>query len=186
MNASTRRIAPIPEPAGAKQARVAAQTPAAARASRPSANRPDIDHTPAMPSLGAEAWPWYVVSPVAPANAAEGADAASAVWPLATELYRAARRRQAAFLGDMIAAAMRAAGDGVRKALAGYRSYRRARATHEALQSLDDRTLRDLGLARDEIRSVAAEMAGEAERSRRLARRTYPVRPSLFGLLFGP
>lgn len=41
-----------------------------------------------------------------------------------------------------------------------------AAATYESLRSLDDRSLRDLGLDRMELRSAAAEAAGQAERTR--------------------
>jgi len=41
-----------------------------------------------------------------------------------------------------------------------------AAATYESLGSLDDRSLRDLGLDRMELRSAAAEAAGQAERTR--------------------
>jgi hypothetical protein len=37
---------------------------------------------------------------------------------------------------------------------------------YDALQQLDDHTLRDLGFDRNEIRSVAAEVTGEAEYTR--------------------
>jgi uncharacterized protein YjiS (DUF1127 family) len=179
MNASTQRIAPTLERPDALQTRVSRGV------RRLPTSRPRGDSTHVMPPLGEEAWPWHVVAAIAPANASKAADATS-VPPLSMELYHEARLRQAAFLGDVIAWAIRAAGAGIRKALADYRRYRRSRATYEALRSLDDRTLHDLGFARDEIRSVAAEMAGETEHSRRLARPTYPARPSLFQLLLGP
>jgi uncharacterized protein YjiS (DUF1127 family) len=44
---------------------------------------------------------------------------------------------------------------------------RRARATYEVLRYLDARTLRDLGLTRSEVGSVAARVSGRAERARR-------------------
>lgn len=43
---------------------------------------------------------------------------------------------------------------------------RRAKQTHDALASLDDRMLRDLGLTRAEIGSISAEIAGLSERTR--------------------
>jgi uncharacterized protein YjiS (DUF1127 family) len=45
---------------------------------------------------------------------------------------------------------------------------RQARAVRAAFGELDAHTLRDLGLDRSEIGSLAAEVTGEAERTRRL------------------
>jgi hypothetical protein len=47
-----------------------------------------------------------------------------------------------------------------------YRQRRIAAETYEMLGTLDDRSLRDLGLDRMELRSAAAEAAGQAERTR--------------------
>ncbi len=40
------------------------------------------------------------------------------------------------------------------------------RTTIQALSSLDEHTLRDIGISRGEITSVAAELTGRAQRSR--------------------
>ncbi|HQR20933.1 MAG TPA: DUF1127 domain-containing protein [Burkholderiaceae bacterium] len=56
--------------------------------------------------------------------------------------------------------------DAAHRALASWRRARDAHATYRALSRLDARTLRDVGLDRSELRSVAAELAGEADRSR--------------------
>jgi uncharacterized protein YjiS (DUF1127 family) len=50
--------------------------------------------------------------------------------------------------------------------LSQWRRRRRAAQVRRELQSLDDRTLRDIGVARAEIGSISAEVAGLAERSR--------------------
>jgi uncharacterized protein YjiS (DUF1127 family) len=47
--------------------------------------------------------------------------------------------------------------------LAAWHRQRTDRATVDTLQALDERTLRDLGLHRSEIRGVAAEIGGQAE-----------------------
>ena len=52
------------------------------------------------------------------------------------------------------------------EALAAWRRHRAARVTEVALHELDDRALRDLGLDPSEIRSVAGEVAGLADRTR--------------------
>jgi uncharacterized protein YjiS (DUF1127 family) len=49
-----------------------------------------------------------------------------------------------------------------------YCKRREAQTTRAALEALDDRVLLDLGFARSEIESVAAEASGEAERTRAL------------------
>ena len=61
---------------------------------------------------------------------------------------------------------VRAAAHAVRDAFAAWRRLRHAKATRDALASLDDRMLRDLGIARGEIGSMSAEVAGQAERTR--------------------
>jgi len=53
-----------------------------------------------------------------------------------------------------------------------WRQRRLAWATYKSLRGLDARTLRDIGLDRSEMRSVSAEIAGEADRTRMQALRT--------------
>ena len=68
--------------------------------------------------------------------------------------------------GSALINIVRAIGGFATKAIARWQRYRRARSVREALAGLDDRMLRDLGFCRDEIASVAAEYAGDAERTR--------------------
>ena len=69
-------------------------------------------------------------------------------------------------VGERIAAAIRALGAAAREARARYQRIRHARAVCAALRGLDDHILRDLGIDRSEISSVAAEAAGHAEITR--------------------
>lgn len=55
----------------------------------------------------------------------------------------------------------------IRQAMARFQRHRAARHTERALAALDDRTLRDLGLYRCELSSVAAH-ADDPRRARRL------------------
>ncbi len=86
--------------------------------------------------------------------------------PTSYELYHAARAHCSFTLGEIIVALMQALAAFARQSLARHRQRRRARSTYDALRQLDDRTLRDLGFDRSEIRSVAAEIAREVERTR--------------------
>jgi len=131
-----------------------------------------------------DAWPWDCCAIEPSRFEHEMSDINASAWPLSYGLYQEAQRRRTAFLGDLIAAGIRGICAVVLRACARYRQSRQARATYEALHQLDDRSLRDLGFVRDEIGSVAAEVAGEAEHTRRLARLTYPAHPSLFELPF--
>jgi uncharacterized protein YjiS (DUF1127 family) len=63
---------------------------------------------------------------------------------------------------ELVRAIAAAVGD----AFTAWRRMRRAKATRDALATLDDRMLRDLGIARDEIGSISAEVAGQVERTR--------------------
>lgn len=65
----------------------------------------------------------------------------------------------------------------VRDTWAGWRDRRQIHATRVALMKLDDQTLRDIGMMRAEIESVAAETHGgvATTRSRLLARGGPPV-----------
>jgi uncharacterized protein YjiS (DUF1127 family) len=77
----------------------------------------------------------------------------------AAGLHRTARLARSLVIGNVIAAALASLVASLRRAGERYRAYRIARETRDALGSLDDRTLRDLGYHRSEIGSVAAEVA---------------------------
>jgi uncharacterized protein YjiS (DUF1127 family) len=87
---------------------------------------------------------------------------------LTIEVRSARSASLAAILATLIAAANSAA----HRLHASWMRARSARATYRALRELDARTLRDLGLDRSEMRSVAAEIAGESDRTRAQALRT--------------
>ena len=80
--------------------------------------------------------------------------------------FRGSRIESARELGEIIAAAIGTVVAIARRMRARYRRQREARAVRDALHSLDDHALRDLGFHRSEIGSIAAEMTGTAERTR--------------------
>ena len=87
-------------------------------------------------------------------------DAPIAPWtapsiPTALDLHRKARAMRPQAIAHFLAALAAL----LRRVRARYRAYRVARETYAALRSLDDRGLRDLGLDRSEIASVATEVA---------------------------
>jgi len=81
-------------------------------------------------------------------------------------MHHTVRAHHSFTLGTIIIAVIQAAGAIARRAHARHRQRRQAMATHHALRQFDDRMLRDLGFDRSEIRSVAAEVTGEAEYTR--------------------
>ena len=85
----------------------------------------------------------------------------------AVPLYAAARTQRARAIGQTIAGAVRTLASALRRLVADYRRHSLERATARALAALDARALRDIGLDRSEIRSVARELAqGRPTRSR--------------------
>jgi len=89
--------------------------------------------------------------------------------PSSYERHQAARRLRARLLGRLIGRAGRGTVALLREMGERYRAHREARLAYDALRGLDDRALRDLGLDRSEIGSLSAEVAGIAERTRRLS-----------------
>ena len=78
---------------------------------------------------------------------------------------------------DTLVAVARAAVRTLRVALVRWRQRRRARMTDEALSGLDDRALRDLGLDRSEISSVATGIGRRGDSTRA---RMWQVRQQLY------
>ena len=86
--------------------------------------------------------------------------------PSTFQLHAAARAHRSGQWGCLASAILHAARSLLRRFAAAWRSRRLAKQSYTALQSLDARTLRDMGLDRSEITSIAAEIAGQAERTR--------------------
>jgi len=111
----------------------------------------------------------------ATANGFGDARADAQVMPQGPDAYRLtleARSERSASLAAILATLAAAVALAVRRLHASWSMARSARATCRALRQLDVRTLHDLGLDRSEMRSVAAEIAGESDRTRIQALRT--------------
>jgi uncharacterized protein YjiS (DUF1127 family) len=74
------------------------------------------------------------------------------------------------YVPTLFLGAIRALHAAMRETWIHYVQRRHESATREALRRLDDLTLRDLGIRRAEVDSVAAEAAGTAECTRRRLR----------------
>ena len=122
------------------------------------------------PAISAEAWARHALAANGFGDGAAVGDGAIAdagsARPTSYELYHDARAYRSFTLGEIIVALMQAVAAIARQALARYAQHQRARSMYDALRQLDDRTLRDLGFDRSEIRSVVAELAGKAECTR--------------------
>jgi uncharacterized protein YjiS (DUF1127 family) len=97
---------------------------------------------------------------------------ASFARPTSYQVHQAALAHRSFTLGEIVVAAIQAAGAIARRAYARRRQRRRTTAIYNALRELDHRTLRDLGFDGSEIRSIAAEVTGEAAYTRARALRT--------------
>lgn len=86
--------------------------------------------------------------------------------PTGGQLDHEAHAHRLLRLLQSVEATLRAVGAAARRMHAKWKQRQQARATYVALGGLDARTLRDLGFDRSEIRSVAAEVAGETDSTR--------------------
>jgi hypothetical protein len=82
------------------------------------------------------------------------------------ETHAAASGHQTYAIGEVVSGTLRAVEAYMRRVAERYRRMQEAQAVYEALDGLDDHTLRDLGFDRSELASVAAEVGGMAERTR--------------------
>jgi uncharacterized protein YjiS (DUF1127 family) len=111
----------------------------------------------------------------ASANGFGDARAVAQVMPEGPDAYRLAidaRAARSASLAAILATLVAAVSAAGHRVYASWSRARSARATYRALRELDTRTLHDLGLDRSEMRSMAAEIAGESDRTRVQALRT--------------
>jgi uncharacterized protein YjiS (DUF1127 family) len=86
-------------------------------------------------------------------------------------LRAAAQDHRSASLAAIARAIVGAVGDALRAGLQRWREQRELRRTYLALSDLDARTLKDIAVGDQEIGSIAAELAGRAERTRVHAQR---------------
>jgi uncharacterized protein YjiS (DUF1127 family) len=84
----------------------------------------------------------------------------------AIELRTAAQLQRSATFWAICVAIGGAIGAALRGLARRWRQWRELRRTYEALAELDARTLKDLGFGDHEAGSIAAELAGRAERTR--------------------
>jgi uncharacterized protein YjiS (DUF1127 family) len=136
-------------------------TPAGSGADRPDGNVRHDGWTPAM---------WRMIVDFDVDGAAANADDPLDPWPPSAALMQAARTRRAEAIGRLLRDSAHRLRDAVARVVFRYRRRRHARAITAALTGLDDPTLRDLGIHRSEIGSVAAEATGEAEQTRTITR----------------
>ena len=91
---------------------------------------------------------------------------------LSARLEAAARAHRAGITAELVAAAWDRLAATARRWAAAWQRRRDLRATYLALRGLDDRTLRDLGMSRGEILSVAMDLDRDDETRRLRAARS--------------
>ena len=110
---------------------------------------------------GVESWPPHAIAANDLDDVAASPSTSSAPGG-SYELHRAARAYRSLMLGSIIVAAIQAVVAIARRAYARHRQRQRASAIYDVLRKVDDRTLRDIGVDRGEIWSVATEKSGKA------------------------
>src|SRR4029453_8482854 len=118
----------------------------------------------------------YLVQPVLPIGVASNADEFDAAARRASHFSEVADVALAvpngsATLVEILVAIASSAAAEAKRLHATWRRSRDAHATYLTLRSLDERTLKDVGLHRSELRSAAAKLASEVDRSRTQAGR---------------
>jgi uncharacterized protein YjiS (DUF1127 family) len=97
---------------------------------------------------------------------------ATASRPDAIEPHAAALQHRIASFWSICIAIGAAIGAALHKSAVRWGEWREMRRTYSALSQLDERTLKDIGFGDHEAGSIAAELAGRAERTRVHALRT--------------
>ena len=139
-------------------------SPAPGHARKPASN--DTNFLRTSPQDGElDAWARRAMAASGFGDAPESA-AAPTMMPDAAELTASARAARSASLWEVIAVVTDAVRASVRRGISAWRRQRDELATYRALHALDRRTLHDIGLDSSEARSVAAELAGGADRTR--------------------
>lgn len=90
----------------------------------------------------------------------------------AIRLQASALAHRSAAFWEICFAIGEAIGAAIDRTVTRWREYRALRRTYTALASLDERTLKDIGLGAHEAGSIAAELAGRAQRTRLQALRS--------------
>ena len=135
------------------------------------ASKPAVNDAHYSPAGELDAWARRVFAAngfgdadVVPSTAGVGAGAIA--------LHADALKHRGAAFWEICFAIGAAIGAAIDLTIARWREQRELRRTYAALSGLDERTLKDIGLSGHEAGSIAAELAGRADRTRVQALRT--------------